>query len=173
MTQNTNAITDCLPIYIPIVGDLTEQQIIYIFLDNNLGNVKRVDFITTCGGCKGAFVHFNFWCNSFNANTLWHFLDSNGSHKFWFSDKYLIIRKIKHNFWFSDVHQYAKITELEAKIADLETKMKEQNELNSIILQRAKEDAEYWKPEPLNNADEEDRADSITDNDETKECLDK
>lgn len=159
MTQNTNA----NPIYIPIVGELTEQQLIYIFMDNKLGNVKRVDFINTCGGGKGAFVHFNFWCNSFNANTLWHFLDSNGSHKFWFSDdKYLIIRKmicvpIPDSNTIMNVHQYAaKVAELEAnvlekdaKIADLETKLKEQNELNRglqvSLLQRNKEDAEYWE----------------------------
>ena len=157
MTQNTNAKS----IYIPRVGELTEPQLKYIFMDNTLGNVKRVDFITTSGG-KGAFVHFNFWYNSFNANTLWHFLDSNESHKFWFSDdKYLIIRKmncvpIPDSDTIMNVHQYAaKVAELEAtvlekdaKIADLETKLKEQNELNRglrvSLIQRDKEDADTY-----------------------------
>lgn len=85
-------------LYIPVIGkNVSSHFVAKKFLEANIGNVERVDFVVNkVKGRREAFVHFSEWFNSDTANKLKSQLDNsmssgeqcqfkynNHSHQYW------------------------------------------------------------------------------------------
>ena len=120
-------------IYIPVVGNMTEQDIIYVFWEGFIGSVRRVDFFESANGNRSAFVHFAYWFNNNEVTQMWDTVEQCGSFKYWYSNmEYIIIRKmICKPIADTDmnIHQLAaKLMEQDAKLNQMETKIHEQED---------------------------------------------
>jgi len=127
-----NAYTESDSVYIPAVGNMTEKQIVAIFWRNYLGDVRRVDFIDTANGGKGAFVHFDGWYDNGAVTRIWDKIQTHGSCKHWFNEtEYLILRKMTTEpipDTTMNIHQVAALlTEHTARVAELEARVSEQD----------------------------------------------
>jgi hypothetical protein len=136
-----NAYTESDSVYIPAVGNMTEQQIVEIFWRGYLGDVRRVDFIDTANGGKGAFVHFDRWYDNGTVTGVWYKIQTYGSCKHWFNKtEYLILRKMTTEpipDTTMNIHQVAALlTEHTAKIAELEARVSEQDAIIEDFHQR-------------------------------------
>uniref|UniRef100_A0A6C0B1A3 Uncharacterized protein n=1 Tax=viral metagenome TaxID=1070528 RepID=A0A6C0B1A3_9ZZZZ len=128
-------------IFIPVVGGLTEQDIISIFWNGFIGSVRRVDFFVSPNGKRAAFVHFTYWLNNNLVNYMWNEIELYGSFKFWYcSAEYLIIRRMTCEpipDTEMNIHQVAaKLSEQEEQLALLETKSQEQEYIIASLQKR-------------------------------------
>ena len=136
-----NAYTESDSVYIPAVGNMTESQIVEIFWRGYLGVVRRVDFIDTANGGKGAFVHLEYWYDNDTVTCVWDKIQTHGSCKHWFSDtEYLILRKMTTEpipDTTMNIHQVAAVlSEQTSRIAELEARVSEQDAIISDFHQR-------------------------------------
>ena len=119
---------------IPAVGNTSEGKIKREFWLNNIGEVSRVDFFENSAGLWCAFVHFSEFYDNNNASRIIAEIENYGSYQFWFNrSEYFILRKMncpKIPDTYMNIHQIAdKLAQHEAKIAELETKILEQDEI--------------------------------------------
>jgi len=136
--------------YIPAVGDATESGIARSFWLNNVGEVDRVDFFENSAGIWCAFVHVDNLYETRIASRILNDIEMYGSCKFWFNEReYFILREMtcpKIPTTSMNIHQIAdKLTQHEAKIADLECKIVEQNEMIDRYRRRQVETFEYGR----------------------------
>ena len=124
---------ETLTVYIPITGNLSERDIMSIFWQHSIGSVRRVDFVTDPQqpGINSAFVHMNNWCRNNHAFDVWQQIQMHGSCKYWYNQyNYLILRKLTTDpipDTNLNIHQIAaQLLQHEKKIAELETKVSQQ-----------------------------------------------
>ena len=144
MSDNNNSF------YIPAVGNISECDIARAFWINNIGEVDRVDFFENTAGIWCAFVHFNELYDNHTVYRILNAIDAHGSYKFWFNEnEYFILREMncpKIPKTFMNIHQIAdKLTQHETKIAELEAKIYEQDEIINGYRRKQLETIEYGR----------------------------
>lgn len=120
--------------YIPAIGNASEHKIGNAFSLNNVGRVDRVDFFENSSGIWCAFVHVYNLYDNYLVSKILDEIESYGSHQFWFNEnEYFILRKMtrpKIPTTSMNIHQIAdKLTQHEAKIAELEAKILEKDQV--------------------------------------------
>jgi hypothetical protein len=80
-------------LYIPAIGNMTQEQISRVFWEKCVGIVSRVDYFQNVSGLWCAFVHFESVNTNDLVNTIYHEIITRGSYQLWFNDcEYLILR---------------------------------------------------------------------------------
>ncbi len=117
-------------LYIPAIGNMTQEQISRVFWEKCVGIVSRVDYFQNASGMLCAFVHFESVNNNSIVDTISNEILSHGSYKLWFNDcEYLILRKMTCK----------KITETHLNIHQIAEKL-EENDACILELQNASND---------------------------------
>jgi len=136
--------------YIPAIGSMSERDIATAFQVHIVGVVDRVDFFENSSGVWCAFVHFVDFYDNHIVDRLLHEISAHGSCKFWFNDhEYFILREMtcpKIPATSMNIHQIAeKLTQHEAKIAELEAKISEKDEIITSYRQNQLDTFEYGR----------------------------
>ena len=117
-------------LYIPAIGNMTQEQISRVFWEKCVGIVSRVDYFQNASGMLRAFVHFESVNDNEIVDTIYNEILSHGSYKLWFNDcEYLILRKMTCK----------KITETHLNIHQIAEKL-EENDACILELQNASND---------------------------------
>jgi hypothetical protein len=141
---NRHNIKEYYSLYIPAIGDMTQEQISRVFWEKCVGIVSRIDYFKNSSGVWCAFVHFESLNNNEIVDTISNEILTRGSYQFWFNDyEYLILRPMtckKIPETHLNIHQIAlKIAESDDRILYLENCILK---LEEIILKQNKESFE-------------------------------
>jgi len=141
---NRHNIKEYYSLYIPAIGDMTQEQISRVFWEKCVGIVSRIDYFKNSSGVWCAFVHFESLNNNEIVDTISNEILTRGSYQFWFNDyEYLILRPMtckKTPETHLNIHQIAlKIAESDDRILYLENCILK---LEEIILKQNKESFE-------------------------------
>jgi hypothetical protein len=80
-------------LYIPAIGNMTQEQISRVFWEKCVGIVSRVDYFQNVSGLWCAFVHFESVNNNSIVDIISNEILTHGSYQLWFNDcEYLILR---------------------------------------------------------------------------------
>lgn len=92
--SNRHQISEYYSLYIPAIGNMTQEQISRVFWEKCIGTVSRVDYFQNASGAWDAFVHFETVNNNNNiVDTISNEILSRGSYQLWFNEcEYLILR---------------------------------------------------------------------------------
>ena len=139
--SNRYSISEYHSLYIPAIGNMTQEQISQVFWENYLGVVSRVDYFKNSSDVWCAFVHFEDVYNNSIVDIISNEMLSHGSYKLWFNDsEYLILRPMtckKIPETHLNIHQIAaKTEESDDRILNLENRILK---LEEIILKQNKE----------------------------------
>ena len=106
-----NKYNSMLSLYVPAIGDMTEEQITQVFWENGIGNVNRIDYFKNSSDMWCAFVHFSNINNNTIVSEIEYELNTYGSYKLWFNEtEYLILRHMmspKIPDTYLNIHQIA------------------------------------------------------------------
>lgn len=117
-------------LYIPVIGNMTQEQISRVFWENCIGIVSRVDYFKNSSGALCAFVHFESVNNNDIVDTISNEMHRRGSYQLWFNDcEYLILRPMTCK----------KIPETNLNIHQIATRLEEKDE-HILGLQNASND---------------------------------
>jgi hypothetical protein len=136
--------------YIPAIGNMSECDIATAFQVTKVGVVDRVDFFENSSGVWCAFVHFVEFYDNHIVDRLLYEISEYGSCKFWFNvDEYFIVRKMtcpKVPATSMNIHQIAdKLAQHEAKIAELEARILEKDQIIDGYRRRQLDTFEYGR----------------------------
>jgi len=82
-------------LYIPAIGNMSQEKISRVFWEKCVGIVSRIDYFQNNSGLWCAFVHFDSINNNSIVETISNEIIKYGSYKFWFNDcEYLILRQM-------------------------------------------------------------------------------
>lgn len=145
MSENNCHISEYYSLYIPVIRNMTQEQISRIFWEKCVGIVSRVDYFKNSSGMWCAFVHFESINNNNSiVDTISNEILIHGSYQLWFNDReYLILRPMtckKIPETRLNIHQIAekleKLEESNEHILNLENRILK---LEKIILEQNKE----------------------------------
>jgi len=145
MSENNCHISEYYSLYIPVIGNMTQEQISRVFWEKCVGIVSRVDYFKNSSGMWCAFVHFESINNNNSiVDTISNEILIHGSYQLWFNDReYLILRPMtckKIPETRLNIHQIAekleKLEESNKRILNLENRILK---LEEIILEQNKE----------------------------------
>lgn len=86
-------ISEYYSLYIPAIGNMSQEQISRVFWEKCVGIVSRVDYFKNSAGIMCAFVHFESVNNNDIVYTISNEIHRRGSYQLWFNDcEYLILR---------------------------------------------------------------------------------
>jgi len=148
MSENNCHISEYYSLYIPAIGNMTQEQISRVFWEKYVGIVSRVDYFKNSSDVWCAFVHFEDVYNNSVNDIISNEMLSHGSYKLWFNDsEYLILRPMtckKIPETHLNIHQIAekleKLEESNERILNLENRILK---LEEIILEQNKEITDY------------------------------
>lgn len=128
-------------LYIPSIGNMTQEQISRIFWEKYVGSVSRVDYFKNSSDVWCAFVHFEYVYNNSFVDTISNEILSHGSYQLWFNEReYLILRPMtceKIPDTHLNIHQLAaQVQKSDDYILNLENRILK---LEEIILEQNKE----------------------------------
>ena len=93
MSENNCHMYEYYSLYIPAIGNMTQEQISRVFWESCVGIVSRVDYFQNTAGLGCAFVHFESVNNNEIVDTISKEMDYRGSYQLWFNkSEYLILR---------------------------------------------------------------------------------
>ena len=139
MSENNCHISEYYSLYIPVIRNMTQEQISQVFWEKCVGIVSRVDYFKNSSGMWCAFVHFESINSNSIVDTISNEILIHGSYQLWFNDReYLILRPMtckKIPETRLNIHQIAEkfensnehILNLENRILKLEEIILEQN----------------------------------------------
>ena len=142
MSENNCHISEYYSLYIPVIRNMTQEQISRIFWEKCVGIVSRVDYFKNSSGMWCAFVHFESINNNNSiVDTISNEILIHGSYQLWFNDReYLILRPMtckKIPETRLNIHQIAeKLENSNEHILNLENRILK---LEKIILEQNKE----------------------------------
>jgi len=142
MSENNCHISEYYSLYIPVIRNMTQEQISRVFWEKCVGIVSRVDYFKNSSGMWCAFVHFESINNNNSiVDTISNEILIHGSYQLWFNDsEYLILRPMtckKIPETRLNIHQIAeKLEESNERILNLENRILK---LEEIILEQNKE----------------------------------
>jgi len=144
MSENNCHISEYYSLYIPVIRNMTQEQISRIFWEKCVGIVSRVDYFKNSSGMWCAFVHFESVYSNSIVDTISNEILIHGSYQLWFNEsEYLILRSMnckKIPETHLNIHQIAeKLEKLEdsyERILNLENRILK---LEEIILEQNKE----------------------------------
>lgn len=145
MSENNCHISEYYSLYIPVIRNMTQEQISRVFWEKCVGIVSRVDYFKNSSGMWCAFVHFESINNNNSiVDTISNEILIHGSYQLWFNDsEYLILRPMtckKIPETRLNIHQIAekleKLEESSERILNLENRILK---LEEIILEQNKE----------------------------------
>ena len=142
MSENDCQIYEYYSLYIPAIGNMTQEKISRVFWEKCIGVVSRVDYFKNSSGMWCAFVHFESINNNNSiVDTISNEILSHGSYQLWFNEsEYLILRPMtckKIPETRLNIHQIAeKLENSNERILNLENCILK---LEEIILEQNKE----------------------------------
>jgi len=141
MSENNCHISEYYSLYIPVIRNMTQEQISRVFWEKCVGIVSRVDYFKNSSGMWCAFVHFESVCSNSIVDTISNEILIHGSYQLWFNDsEYLILRPMtckKIPETHLNIHQIVeKLENSNEHILNLENRILK---LEEIILEQNKE----------------------------------
>jgi len=109
--SNRYSISEYHSLYIPAIGNMTQEQISRVFWEKCIGIVSRVDYFKNSSGMWCAFVHFESVNNNDIVDIISNEMLIHGSYQLWFNQhEYLILRPMfckKIPDTYLNIHQIA------------------------------------------------------------------